>query len=161
MQKVYQLQLVGLIIEQSKYVTVSKGGVTFDIPAYPGMYPTAVSDDVKVRASEEAKHKGLILQYEICAGVEQVMKDFIVEAIDKELLAEIEDEVMGFANTTMIDMLKHLESRGGAMDYMDTKKIKKEPDVPWDVNKHVVPYFNRVKQAVKQLDRASIKTDKK
>ena len=151
----------GLIIEEAKYIAVSNGGVTFNIPAHPGMYPTAVSDDAKIRASKEAKHKGLILQHEICAGVEQVMKDFIVEAIDDEWLAEIEDEVMGFANMTMIDMLKHLELRGGAMDYVDTKEIKKERDDPWDVNKYVVTYFNRVEQAVKQLDHASIKTDKK
>ena len=151
----------GLIIEESKYITVSNGGVTFNIPAHPGMYPETVSDDVKVRASEEAKHKGLILEHEVCAGVEQVMKDFIVEAVDEEWLSEIEDEVMGFANTTTIDMLKHLESRGGAMDYIDTKEIKKERDDPWDVNEHVVTYFNRVEQAVKQLDRAAITTDKK
>ena len=46
-----------------------------------------------------------------------------MEAIGEERLAEIEDEVMGFANTTTIDMLKHLESRGGAMDYIDTKEM--------------------------------------
>ena len=150
----------GLIIESVKYITVSTGGVTFDIPAHPGMYPTAVSNDAKVRASEEAKHKCQILQHEICAGVGQVMKDFIVEAVDEEWLAEIEDEVMRFANVTTIDILKHLESRGGTMDYIDTKEIKKERYDPWDVNKHVVTYFNRVEQAVKQLDRAAIQTDK-
>ena len=70
----------------------------------------------------------MILQRKICAGVEQVMKDFIVEGVNKERLVEIEDKVMGFFNTTMIDILKHLESRGGIMDYIDTKEIKKE----WD-----------------------------
>ena len=120
------------------------------------MYPTTVSDDVKTRASEEAKHKGEILQYEICTGVKQVMKDFIVDAVDKEWLAEIEDEVMGFTNVTTLEMLKLLEKRGGTIDYIDTKEIKKERDDPWDVNEYVITYFNMVEQAVKQLDCGAI-----
>jgi len=135
-------------------------GNTFDISAHPGMYPTTVSDDVKTRASEEAKHKGKILLHEICTGVEQVMKDFIVETDDEEWLTEIEDRVMGFANVTTLEMLKLLEKRGGTIDYIDTKEIKKERDDPWDVNEYVITYFNRVEQAVKQLDCTSIRTDK-
>ena len=124
------------------------------------MYPTTVSDDAKTRASEEAKHKGKILLHEICTGVEQVMKDFIVETDDEEWLTEIEDGVMGFANVTTLEMLKLLEKRGGTIDYIDTKEIKKERDDPWDVNEYVITYFNRVEQAVKQLDCAAIRTDK-
>ena len=88
------------------------------------------------------------------------MKNFIVEAVDEEWLAEIEDGVMGFLNVTTLEMLKHLEKRGGKIVYIDTKEIKKERDDPWDVNEYVVTYFNRVEQAVKQLDRAAIRTVK-
>ena len=82
-----------------------------------------------------------------------------VEAVDEEWLAEIEDEVMGFTNKMPREMLEHLESRGGKMDFIDTNEIKQERDAPWDTNEHVVTYFNRVTQAVKQLERAKIRTD--
>ena len=45
------------------------------------------------------------------------------------------------------------------MDFIDTNEIKQERDTPWDTNEHVVTYFNRVTQAVKQLERAKIRTD--
>ena len=88
------------------------------------------------------------------------MKDFITEAVDEDWLAEIEDEVMGFANVTPLEILKHPEKRGGTMSYIDTKDIKKERDDPWDVNIHVVTFVNRVEHAVKILNRAAINTDR-
>ena len=134
----------GLIIKNNKYVTVSNDGNAFVVLDHPGMYLNTVSDDVKLRASKEAQHKGSILEHEICAWVKQVMKDFIAESVHEEWLAEIRDDVMGFANVTSLAMLEHLEKRGGTLDYINTKEIKKERNDPWDVNKHVVTYFNRV-----------------
>ena len=87
------------------------------------------------------------------------MKDKIIEAVDKVWLAKIEDEVMGFTNKMLIEMLEHLESRGGNLDFIDTNEIKQERNAPYDTNEYVVTYFNRVTQAIKQLERAKIKID--
>ena len=105
------------------YVTVSEGGVEFTIPAYPGYYPAATSDDIKVRAKEESQQKAKILEQYVCTGFVQDMMDFIAKAVDEKWLAKIEDEVMGFTKKTTIEMLDHLETRGGTLDYIDTKKI--------------------------------------
>ena len=75
-------------------------------------------------------------------------------------MAEIEDELMGFEAKKPIKMLEHLEKRGRTLDFIDTTEIKGERDAPWDGNEHVVTYFNRIEQAVKQLERAKIVTDK-
>ena len=48
------------------------------------------------------------------------MKDFIVEAVNEECIAEIEDEVMGFTNKTTIKILDQIETRGGTLGYVDT-----------------------------------------
>ena len=77
------------------------------------------------------------------------MKDFIAESVHEQWLAEIRDDVMGFANVTSLAMLEHLEKRGGTLDYIDRKEIKKERDDPWDVNEHVVVSFHQVEHAVK------------
>jgi len=68
---------------------------------------------------------------------------------------------MGFESVTPIAMLEHLKKRGGgALDFIDTTENKGERDAPWDENEHVVTYFNQIKQAVKQLEREQIVTDK-
>jgi len=87
------------------------------------------------------------------------MKEKIIEAVDEEWLAKIEDGVMDLTNKIPIEMLARLESQGGKLDFIDTNEIKQECDAPWDINEHVVTHFNRITQAVKQLERAKIKTD--
>ena len=73
----------GLIIPRAKYITVSDGGVEFTVPHHLGHYPLNASDDPKVRARQEGEHKGKVKEHDICAGVMQVMKDLIIEAVDE------------------------------------------------------------------------------
>ena len=56
---------------------------------------------------------------------------------------------MGFMNVTLIEMLEHLERRGGTLDFIETQEIKEERDAPWDGVEHPVAYFDQVEQAVK------------
>ena len=62
---------------------------------------------------------------------------------------------------TPIEMSEHLEKRGGMLDFIETQAIKEERDAPWDGVEHPATYFDRVEQAVKQLERAKIVSDKK
>ena len=82
----------GLIIPKDKYITVSDGDAEFIVPPHPGHYPINASDDPKVRARQEGEHKGKMKEHDICAGVMEVMKDFIVEAVDEAWLGEWEDD---------------------------------------------------------------------
>jgi hypothetical protein len=96
---------------------------------------------------------------EILKGVDQVLKDIILEAVEHDYLLEIKDKTLGFLNKTPREMLDHLKSRGGLLDFADTKKLIVERDVEWDINENPQKYFNRVEQAIKALTRAGITSD--
>ena len=66
---------------------------------------------------------------------------------------------MGYEHVSAIDMLTHLEKRGGTMDFMDTHVIKQKHDTPWDVTTHLTSYFTRVERARQQLERAGIESN--
>jgi hypothetical protein len=55
-------------------------------------------------------HKELIAQYqyEIHKGVEQALKDIIIEAVDKDFLLKIENEILDFLNKMPSTMITHL-----------------------------------------------------
>ena len=55
-------------------------------------------------------------------------KKQIVEAVDSEWLEEIEDKILEFQNVTTNEMLDHLESRGGEINFIDIQEMKKERD---------------------------------
>ncbi len=76
-----------------------------------------------------------------------------LEAVDHEYSLEIEDDILGFLNQTLADMMNHLRNRGGALDFADTK------DGEWDASEVPQLYFNRVEKAMQGLTRAGINSD--
>jgi hypothetical protein len=149
----------GIIVEATKYLAIAR--VAFTDPIHPGIYPTGLPTTAAAgtRARAEAKHKESLAEYEIFKGVEQALKDIILEAVEHDYLLEIKDDMLGFLNQTPKQMIDHLKIRGGALDFADTKTLIAERDMEWDVSENPQIYFNRVKKAVKALTRANINTD--
>jgi hypothetical protein len=139
----------GIIVEPEKYLIMT-GGINFDPPGNPGVYPAglALNAAAGTHAREEALRKELGAQYEIYIGVEQGMKDIIQDAVEADYLLEIEDETLGFLNQTPRQMLDHLRNRGGALDFADTKTLLAERETEWNINKVSQLYFNRVEKAM-------------
>ena len=91
-----------------------EGEVKFAIPAHPGHYLAAASDDPKVQAKEEAQHKAKILKHDVWDGVVQFMKNFIIKAVNEECLANIKYEAMAFnQQKTHWNVEPPRENRGG------------------------------------------------
>ena len=144
----------GLIIPDAEYVRRTNGE-QFIVPAHPGVYPTT-NITSKTKSRREAEHKELIKQYEVCAGVEQALREKILEAVDEAYVLEWEDEIMGFMDVSPRKLLDHLRSRGGQVDHNDTVTLINERDQPWDITIVPAVYFLKVEKAMKALDRANI-----
>jgi hypothetical protein len=149
----------GLIVEAAKYLAMTQ--VEFTIPPNPGIYPAGLAANAAAgtRARAEAEHKEEVAQYEVLKGVEQALKDIILDAVEHDYLLEIEDDTLGFLNQTPRQMIDHLKARGGALDFADTKTLLSERDTEWDLSENPQVYFNRVEKAVKALTRAGITSD--
>ena len=104
---------IGLILEDTRYTAISNGGVSFNEPAHPGAYPATVSNDSATREKEIAEHKASVTEAETCDAVHEALKEKAIEAVDEEWLAEIEDDLLGFTNLSLKEILKHLRDRGG------------------------------------------------
>ena len=151
---------VGVIMDPTEYNTMT-GGTAFVNPVNPGIYPAglAVNAAAGTRARAEAEHKELINQFETFEGVRLGTKDLILEAVDNEYLSEIEHDTLGYLNVTPRQMIGHLLTRGGALDFADTKDLLAERDGEWNVTENPQLYFNRVEKAIKGLTRNGINSD--
>ena len=151
---------VGVTMDPTEYSTMT-GGTAFVNPVNPGIYPAglAVNAAAGTRARAEAEHKELINQFETFEGVRLGTKDLILEAVDNEFLSEIEHDTLGYLNVTPRQMIGHLLSRGGALDFADTRDLLAERDGEWNVTENPQLYFNRVEKAIKGLIRNGINSD--
>jgi len=123
---------VGVIMEATSYSTMT-AGIAFTNPANPGVYPAGLAANAAatIRARAEAEHKELINQFEMFEGVRQGVKDLILEAVDNKYLIDIEHEMLGYLNQTPRQMLDHLLTQGGALDFADTKELLADRDGEW------------------------------
>ncbi len=151
---------VGVIMDPTDYTTMT-GGTAFVNPVNPGIYPAdlALNAAAGIRARAEAEHKELVNQFKTFKGVRLGTKDLILVAVDNEYLNEIEHDTLGFLNQTPRQMLEHLLTRGGSLDFADTKELLAERDGEWNVSKNPQVYFNRVEKAIKGLTRNGIISD--
>ncbi len=106
------------------------GGTVFVNPVHPGIYPAGLTANAAAGtpAMAEVVKKEQIAQFEIFAGVEQALKDIILEAVDHDYLLEIEDDTLGFLNQMPRSIINHLSSQGGALDFADTKTLLAKRD---------------------------------
>ena len=150
---------VGLLMKEADYKKISNGGVEFKSPSHPGYFPSSLASVAGTREGQVLQHKADLIEYETFAGVTNGVKDLIAGAVSSEWLEEIDDDILGFQNVTILNMLEHLESRGGDIDYIDIQEMRKERDAPWNTNEHIVTYFSEVQRAVKRLKRAGVTSD--
>ena len=73
---------VGMVIDETEYVTFSNGGEKFFVPTNPGPYPAVVDTDKVIRKRQIAEHKADCNEYETYLGVENYLRRMIVKSID-------------------------------------------------------------------------------
>ena len=149
----------GLIKTVADYELLAPGN-PFVIPPNPGVYPAGPIPAAQ-RGQREAEHKELIREFEKCIGASKGLKDLIMQAIDEDFLLELKVPGIAYLNVTPLQMITHLRTRWGAMDYVDINALMAECDATWDATEVPTKHFNRVDKARRQLARANIQIDER
>ena len=85
-------------------------------------------------------------------------KDLILEAVNNKYLSEIYN-TLGYLNQTRRQMIEHLLTRGGVLNFADTKDLLAKRDGEWNITENPQIYFNRAEKAIKDLARIGINSD--
>ena len=90
-------------------------GLSKFFPAHSSYYlPT-----IGIQKKQEWEHEAKIEEYETCVRVIDGIKTIIQQKAESTWIKELEDEVMGFANVSIQDMLMHLWRQGGTVKMYD------------------------------------------
>ena len=84
------------------------------------------------RRKKEAKRAEWITQYKTFKGYEEKYKDKIVLACDEAYLVTIKNELFGFSDKYVAQMLEHLKQQCLALTARDKKTKIKDVNIPWD-----------------------------
>ncbi|KAL7478438.1 hypothetical protein ACHAW6_004202, partial [Cyclotella cf. meneghiniana] len=115
---------IGMVVNEAEYITFSNGGAKFDPSTNPGAFPTTLDENNAAvhekQVTEHKESKELFLTHE---AVAHAMQTTIVNCVDKEWLAKLQSETMGFNHRTPKAMLKHLCNNGGDLDHLNVTEL--------------------------------------
>jgi hypothetical protein len=83
------------------------------------------------------------------------------ESNDKDFLLELQAQQTGYLNVTPFQMMTHLRTWWGALDFVDINMLMAECNSPWSPDEIPTKYFNRINKARRQLARANVQIDKR
>ena len=92
------------------------------------------------RCKKEAHQSEIITQYEIFEWYEEAFKDKIVLACDEVYLVSIKNELFGFSDKTVAQMLNHLEQQCLTLSAQDKKIKMKDVNILWDCDDDIETY---------------------
>ena len=84
------------------------------------------------RRKKEAQRAERITQYDTFQGYEEAFKDNIVLVCDEAYIVTIKNELFGFSDKTVSQMLEHIEQQCLALTARDKKTNMKDVNLPWD-----------------------------
>jgi hypothetical protein len=93
---------------------------------------------------QEAEHKEEVKQFHTFAGIGMGLKDLILKVINKDFLLEIKQDCVAFLNVTAMQMMTHLHTRWGSVNFVDITTLMSECDAPWSIAEVPTIYFNHV-----------------
>ena len=123
-------------------------GSTFTVPDNPGTYDDSIasSSGSVLQARKEAEHKEAVRAYKTCKTVELVTKKLLKKALPPALLIEIEDEILGLNEVSIVDIFDHcFDRRGHLTDTLIEENLQKA-DEPFDLDEGMPNYIKRLEQ---------------
>ena len=86
-------------------------GQAFADPAHPGPLPVHVAGTtIPIITATNRTYDTTLNDFNTCIKVRQEVKQQILTAMDKIFLQDLKDDVFGFADVSIIDMFRHLET---------------------------------------------------
>ncbi|KAL7485547.1 hypothetical protein ACHAW6_011144 [Cyclotella cf. meneghiniana] len=121
------MEYTQILTENTKWTTLTN----------PGLYPTGIDDPMPTHEREilVAEHKVKVEEYKTTT------EDIIIAAVNEEWIEPLHDERLGFTNMTPLELLVHLTTIAGDLDYFNETNCLNAFMVPWDATENPGTYF--------------------
>jgi hypothetical protein len=112
-----------------------RAGALFVEPPHPGAQPihAAAATGAQISATNRAYDQSMT-DFNTCQTVKESVKQQILNAVDNIYLQDLEDDVFGYANTTIIQFLQHLRRTYGLLTANDLETNRNKMTEPWNPN---------------------------
>jgi hypothetical protein len=119
-------------------------------PEFPGRAPAAIEGDGTAAQISADKHRWeeATIDFKTYNMVQSALKKQIIMVIEPMYIEILNDELVGFANTTSRDMLDHVFLSYGSITAVDIEQNFENMRKEWDPQKIVEALFKEIQDCV-------------
>jgi hypothetical protein len=139
---------LGLTMPVAAYVLCA--GINFVEPPHPGPLPIHVvnATSAQITAASRAYDLSTMTEFQTCQNVKENLKQQILEAVANIYLQDLKDDVFGYADVTITQIIIHLGTTYGQLNANDLEANRHKLTDQWNrtVQKYLEaqhPYHSR------------------
>jgi hypothetical protein len=123
-----------------------RAGELFIEPPHPGAQPihAALATAAQITAANRAYNQAMT-EFNTCQSVKESVKQQILNAVDNIYLQDLEDDVFGYADTTIIQLLRHLRATYGLLTATDLDTNRNQLTDAWNPDKPFESIWKQIK----------------
>jgi hypothetical protein len=140
---------IGVIISDAAYEMISPLNA-WENPEFPGRAPTAIDGGGTAAQISAAKHlwEEATTDFKTYNTVQSALKKQIITVIEPMYIEILNDDLVGFANTTSRDMLDHLFLSYGSITAVDIEQNFESMRKAWDPQQPVETLLKQIQDCV-------------
>ena len=140
-----------LVVDDAVYTTragndAANNPITFDLPTNPG--PSAVhlaGASAEAIAEANRVHAIRSKEFTIFVNTEAALKKQVIAAVPETYYSILGDDIIGYADVTVLEILAHLDDTYGALTEDDLDRNIKLMNSPWNTQDPIETLFDRLK----------------
>ncbi|CAB9524327.1 hypothetical protein SEMRO_1524_G279590.1 [Seminavis robusta] len=120
----------------------------FVIPVHPVVQPAHAGNATAAQIAETNRlYKESIERFLIYKATGTALKKQLLQAIPDTFTNTLKNDLFGYTNVTVLQILDHLDTAYGSVDQADLKDNIKRMEAEWSPNQPIEELFNQIKAA--------------
>ena len=112
-----------LLYDDVEYIKFLHNGMSFIQHMHQGTYQANSPTYEGNWCCAKAHHKAQLEMHFKYLQFKGSLKWLVLNVMNKVLVTRLEDDKLGFMNSSTLELFKHLENQGGALDFVDQKSL--------------------------------------
>ena len=136
------------VLGQAEYDNQAGAGNNWVDPVNPGNEPVVPAGSTGPQiANINSQWKRELTEFKIYDAVHKKLKQQLLSAVDKSYLSSLDDDMFGFTNVTLVQLITHLVDNYAEIDADALTKNMEDLKLPWEPNDTMEPLWQRGNKA--------------
>jgi hypothetical protein len=135
---------LALVMPAADYLTLT--AAAYNAPVNPGPNPAPGATQPQITENNRL-HAAAMAEHKAHRDTETALKSMLIKAVPLPYIEELQDQVLGFATTSTLALLTHLDTNYGTVSFADLTNNLESMNKPWNGDTPIENLWSQITQA--------------